>query len=282
MARLNLGGGCALLSVLAGLSAVATIVGVGVFLFRVTTRGPVTAEEAAWFTAARKGDVPALEQALARGVDVNAAERHHGRTALMRAAFFGHRPAVEALVARRARVDAVDFETATALHLAASAGEADVVRALAQAGADVDRRQDPDGRTPLFAAVEAGQAAAAQALLESGADPSRGNQNESPLERAIDDARPDLVTLLLSRGAKPVPSGGQLGRDGLLLRAVDQCQDADPAILSALVRAGADPAATDAQGRTAFYWARYFAGRADRRACSERQLAALTAAGVTR
>ena len=197
----------------------------------------------------------------------------------MRAAFFGHRPAVERLLAAKADPAAEDFEFATALDLAAVAGQPAIVTVLVRAGADINRKKAPDARTPLYAAVEAGDLATATTLLDSGADPSGGNQNISALERAIDDARPDLVALLLGKGARPSPSGGQLGHDGLLLRAVDQCQEADPAIITALVRAGADPAATDAQGKTALYWARYFVTRTDRRACSEKQLAALRRRG---
>ncbi|MYA36262.1 MAG: ankyrin repeat domain-containing protein, partial [Gammaproteobacteria bacterium] len=54
------------------------------------------------------------------------------------------------------------------LHEAAMSGDADAVRALIEAGADVEARRND--RTPIFFAAVFGHADAVRALIEAGAD----------------------------------------------------------------------------------------------------------------
>lgn len=272
---------------LAATAGLVLVMAGGAYLFTrtITTTASTfpSAAEQAWFTAARRGDVERLRALRSQGMDVDAHEAHHGRTALMRAAFFGHTAAVDALVEAHADVRATDLEGATALLLAARAGEAEVVTHLARAGADVNVRKVPDSLTPLFAAVEASSTPTVAALLAAGADPATGNQDMSPLERAIDDGSAAIVAALLGAGARPEPSGLSLGRDPLLHRVLDQCQASDADMIAALLEAGVARDARDSKGRTAHEWATYFATRPSaRQACSRQQLAALVAGGVRR
>jgi ankyrin repeat protein len=190
--------------------------------------------------AARTGRPEAVELLVAKGADVNASETWQGETALMWAAAENH-PEVVALLAKtgaelnarstipefpKVKVDAATMVfTAlpkggfTALLLAARQGASHGVRALAEAGADLNAI-DPDGTTALNMAVINAHYDVAALLLEKGANPNIGDSaGMTPLYAAIDMRhqepmvnRPlpkpsgrllplDLVKLLLERGA---------------------------------------------------------------------------------
>jgi ankyrin repeat protein len=79
------------------------------------------------------------------GVNVGSAEAYSRRTALHKAAFFGHAHVVEYLCGLGADVNAQDADGDTPLHDAARFGHLPVVKALLSAGADkaltnVDRK----------------------------------------------------------------------------------------------------------------------------------------------
>jgi outer membrane biosynthesis protein TonB len=95
----------------------------------------------------------------------------------------------------------------TALHLAAEAGFADVIKALLVSGsgrADPSARNARNGSTPLHGAAYYGQADAARALILAGADPAATNRNGiSPLHSAADNGFVGVLRELLRE-----PEGG--------------------------------------------------------------------------
>jgi ankyrin repeat protein len=111
---------------------------------------------------------------------------------------------------------------------AAAEGHAPVVRALAEAGADV-RATLASGFTPFFFAVREGHIEAARALLEAGADVNETLQPKG-----------DRAALTVSANYEPAITG-----TSPLLMAV---QNGHFELAIALVRAGADPN----DGRTGF------------------------------
>jgi ankyrin repeat protein len=104
-------------------------------------------------------------------------------------------------------------ETRTALALASACGYGDVIVALLDGGADVDRPNGDDlAYTPLIEAVREGKRDAVTLLLDRGASIQRGDSRDgAPLLHACIGADAALATLLLDRGAEvdAVDSRGQ-------------------------------------------------------------------------
>jgi ankyrin repeat protein len=98
--------------------------------------------------------------------NVNGREAGSERTALHKAAFWGHTDAIAYLVARGATVDAQDGSGDTAFHDAARFGHAEVCRALLTAGACPKKRNN-EGLNVLETAVEYGKDAIVQMLRAS-------------------------------------------------------------------------------------------------------------------
>ena len=95
----------------------------------------------------------------------------------------------------------------TALHIAAAKGDAEMVRALIAARADVNAVA-LTGETPLLKAASKGCAGTARALLDAGARVTlKDNTGETPLTVAARLGHREVVRLL--RSALPLP--GRLG-----------------------------------------------------------------------
>jgi hypothetical protein len=100
-----------------------------------------------------------------------------------------------------ARLDARNAEGLTPLVAAASAGQAEAVKALLAQGAGVDATA-ADGRTALIAAAQSGKIEAVQALIAAGANlewSSRGTG--TALNVAENKGETEIVKLLLASGA---------------------------------------------------------------------------------
>jgi ankyrin repeat protein len=205
-------------------------------------------------TASRRGDVNAVRKALSDGVDVNATDPIHGRTALMRAAAFNHASVVEALLAAKANIATVDSDTDSVLHIAAAANAPDVAPLLIRAGADVNAQRKRDGWTPLAAAADAEAVGIVRALLEARADPNRRGAGEpAPLELAIRAGNPTIVAALMASQASLTVSSDVMPTTASLLHmAIDNVQEGDPEIVRLLLAARADATSRDHNGRTPY------------------------------
>ena len=102
-------------------------------------------------------------------------------------------------------LDVQTFSGCTALHLAAGHGHHKAVRALAEAGAEVDKPAKHE-LTPLLAAAQYGYDKAMSALLDAGADANRTANGVSPLHLACAAGHADAVRCLCEHGAKLVAS----------------------------------------------------------------------------
>ncbi|XP_043713158.1 signal recognition particle 43 kDa protein, chloroplastic [Telopea speciosissima] len=123
--------------------------------------GDVVAEyETPWWIAAKKADESALRQLLAANSEIE--ELSDGRD-----------------------IDAVDSDGRTALLFVAGLGSEGCVRLLAQAGANLNHRENSGGLTALHMAAGYVKPGVAQALLELGADPEvEDERGRTPLDLA--------------------------------------------------------------------------------------------------
>jgi ankyrin repeat protein len=183
--------------------------------------------ETVLMTCARTGNADAVRALLARGAMVNAKESAHNQTALMWAAAQSHPQAVQALLERGADTGARSREYTqtvtsevtqragretlnyavprggmTALLFAARAGDAESVRLLVAAGADVNDAL-PDGTSTLVVAAHSGHRQAAMALLDKGANPNADGVGYTALHAAVLRSDGELVRALLAHGADP-------------------------------------------------------------------------------
>jgi hypothetical protein len=99
------------------------------------------------WTAAGAGNIEAVKQHLAKGVDVDAKNKDEA-TALHVAAFLGQYEVAELLIQKGADVNVSDDDGGTALHAAAFLGQYEVAKLLVQKGADVNARKN-DGATAM-------------------------------------------------------------------------------------------------------------------------------------
>jgi len=100
---------------------------------------------------AKEGDIEAVKQHLAAGVDVNA-KNDWGETPLHYAAYWGHKEIAELLITKGADVNAKNRGGYTPLHSAAYYGQKEVAELLIAEGANVNVKRD-NGETPLDAAI---------------------------------------------------------------------------------------------------------------------------------
>ena len=137
-----------------------------------------------------------------------------GRTLLHAAAGAGSLPTVQFLLSLGADPNATDDAGHTPLYCVGNeCGNAEggaVVRALAQAGANVNTQGGIKQCSPLHMAARRGNAAVAEALLECGADiEARDSMGDSPLRRAVNCGKIDVAALLVAKGADAHSKGSK-------------------------------------------------------------------------
>jgi ankyrin repeat protein len=135
----------------------------------------------------------------------------------------GDRLRALAAIHRGVSVRGRDADGSTALHWAASQGDAELVHALITAGADV-RVGNDFGATPMSAAAEIGDAKIIELLLKAGADVDSPNgEGETVLMTVARTGRIEAARLLLRRGANP-NARERWGDQTALMWAAAQCQ----------------------------------------------------------
>jgi ankyrin repeat protein len=152
--------------------------------------------------AAERGDSLAVRTLLKQGADVSASQAD-GMTALHWAASRGDADLTAMLLQAGANFRATTrLGGYTALHLASRAGHTAVMKALLEHGADSGVRTST-GATPLMLASQLGSVGAVELLLDAGADPDAKESayGQTALMFASASDRADVVELLLSRGA---------------------------------------------------------------------------------
>jgi ankyrin repeat protein len=154
---------------------------------------------------AQRGDRDSVRSLLREGADVNASQGD-GMSALHWAASAGDAEMAAMLVHAGANVKSVTrIGHYTTLHLACKGGNAAVVEILLEAGADVNARTAPGGTTPLHLAAASGSAEAVRLLLSRGADVNarEAEWGQTPLIFAAAQNRGETIRVLLEHDADP-------------------------------------------------------------------------------
>jgi len=167
----------------------------------VTTQG-----ETVLMTASRVGNADAVKALLDHGAYVDARENSRGQTALMWAAAEGHPAVIKLLLEHGAdhKVRSLDRDTAspklaagtpaapifrgglTALLFAARQGHTEAVKALLDAGVDINQT-DSDGNSALVLSLLNSHYDLAQLMIDVGADPNAASKDgRSPLYTAVE------------------------------------------------------------------------------------------------
>ena len=148
-----------------------------------------------------RGDAAAVQALIAKKADVNAPQAD-GATALHWAVYRGDRDLAAILLRAGANPKAANREGVTPLWLASVNGDARMVAALIEAGADPNETL-PLGRTPLMLASRTGNVEAMKALLDNGANPNAKEtlRGTTPMMWAADEGHEAAIKLLIERGA---------------------------------------------------------------------------------
>lgn len=194
--------------------------------------------------AAYLGDVESINKFLARGDDINGANKDR-RTPLYYAIQEDELEAAKVLLEKGAKPDIADCNGMVALHVAALNGDMVAVRLLVGHGADVNIFT-PGGASPLRVAVKDGNAEMARFFIDHGADLAAEDKVvPSLLYRASEAGLPDIAATLIDRGANV----NAIYWNGTPLWG--PCWHNDKKMVKLLLDKGANPNLKDSQGHTA-------------------------------
>ena len=182
-------------------------------VFTQTAVGDINSE---FITAATEGQIETLKSLIQRSANI----RSDGQTALISAAFSalerqgqggsydGQIEAVKILVSAGVDVDEHVDNGITALMLMAILGQADAVRVLLDAGANVNAVASVDGSTALIFAVYGGTTEIVSTLIEAGADVNLADagtgsgDGRTALSYAEEKNHAEIINVLKQAGAK--------------------------------------------------------------------------------
>lgn len=219
--------------------------------------------------AVKRCNLPIIQIILDHGADVNE-PNNVGATPLMIAAYRGCDAAIPLLVKRGALVNAHDSLGLTPLHLAG--GYPKCVSLLLRLGADPQAKAE-DGSLPVHFAASAQDPASLRLLLHAGSSPNaRDDRGRTVLMHAVMPAvwlptAKECVKLLLQQGADPTisdrfgytvlhhlaafPRRYLKQKGGEAHINFQQQERWRVEVARILIRAGADPAQKDVEGKTA-------------------------------
>lgn len=151
--------------------------------------------------AVNADDISRIKDLINEGLDVNGMNER-GWSALMIAASKGNMEILKLLIENGAALDDKNHQGGqTALIFAAHWGHADVVRHLIAKGANLNMQMD-DGWTALIDSISRDNLEVAKILIESGADTNvKSDTGWTALMAATYENHPEIVDLLIKRGA---------------------------------------------------------------------------------
>ncbi|RHZ43359.1 ankyrin repeat domain-containing protein [Aspergillus thermomutatus] len=193
--------------------------------------------------AVKKGHYGIVQELLSTGCNPSPTDKY-SRTPLHYACLTKQDiTMVRLLLAHGADASAKDKEDRTPIHICCTHGQAALLKALIDSGADINAAENGEvdsgarGQTPFHNAVLRGQTECAKILLKRGADPNLlYGPGEHVIGSAVFSGQTELVQLMLDKGAD-VNRADRLGLTPLMYAAtVDREQ-----IARILLHAGANP-----------------------------------------
>ena len=178
------------------------------FINGIVLVGLVLIQSSTWagplHTAIEAGDIARVKSEIARGANLNEEDLMLGLPLMVAAQ--GNRLAIaELLVTHGADVKGWDA-TGTAMHSAARAGHASMVKFLIDEGADPNVTFD-SRTTPLNVAAAAGHVNTIEILLQNGANVDPKPKIASALQSAAQAGQREAVELLIAKGANVMHKG---------------------------------------------------------------------------
>ena len=150
--------------------------------------------------AAANGDIDTVKTLLKHGANPNGQEQWvFSAKPLTRAVQFRRVAVVQELLKAGARIDEMDWDGETVLHVAAENGELSILKMLIRAGADVNRNGI---LTPLVWAALRGHIDIVRELISKGASVNTSMQGYgNALHAAVTSGRTEVVRVLIQAGA---------------------------------------------------------------------------------
>jgi len=202
------------------------------------------------WSAAKKGNVKAIEELVALGHDVNARKQGFMKeryTPLHIATLYEQKEAIKTLVRLGAEINSKNNEGETSLWIAVrNPKRPDIWDLLLELGAKIDARQSHLNMTPLDWAAFDGNAETVRLLLARGANPKagRGKSRSAPIYHCANNGSVEILKLLLEAGADV--NAPHYGDSALGSAATGGHLD----FVKLLLESGADPNQSDDSGTT--------------------------------
>lgn len=209
--------------------------------------GAAFAQDSTLLRAVHEDDFKKVDQLIAAGVDVKAANRY-GVTPLAVASESGNAAMIDRLLKAGADANAPLPGSETPLMTASRTGKLDAVKALLSRGADANAKEAKRGQTAVMWAAAEGHADVVEALIAAGADfKARLDSGFTPLLFAAREGRKEVIRVLLKAGVdvnetvQPRrPGGGKAPRAGSTALHL-AAGNAHFEVAAFLVESGADP-----------------------------------------
>jgi ankyrin repeat protein len=200
--------------------------------------------------AAESGDAKVAQTLLEKGADLNARAEEgefKGLTALHIAATKGHLDLVKALTEHAAQTDPLGPDRKTPFLMAFEKGNKEVMELLATSGANINAKGELDNPA-LITATRNQDPEMVRFLLEKGADPNaEGAFFKTALDYAVKLGNLELARLLIDSGANINRKARSDGKTPLMVAA----ENGNEQMVELLLERGADKAIQDNIGYTA-------------------------------
>lgn len=193
--------------------------------------------------------VQAVDSCLRKGVDPNLKDEE-GSPALVLAVNTGNADIVRLLLTAKANVNAPreDFYKSTALMETAPGNDTILAALLIKAGADLMQR-DSFGDTALHWASYYGHVGLVKILLDAGADWKIKSRHGSPVDQALRQWHDELALYFISRSA------GQANEESLPLQTIKDIRAGNTQAVKEALKAGLSAHSKDLLGTPALTWA---------------------------